>query len=97
MVGYSRGMTPKIKHDPAARPPKKTGRVANDVAPMPRSAMMPPPTTDTQEPRLSRKTSGTSFPKGKTFYGETSVTRPRASSETPMGHPSATPRPKNTR
>jgi hypothetical protein len=30
------------------RPPKKSGRVANDVAPMARSAVMPPPTSDTK-------------------------------------------------
>jgi hypothetical protein len=31
----------------AKRPAKLKGRVANDVAPTPRSAVMPPPTTDT--------------------------------------------------
>jgi hypothetical protein len=34
------------------RPPKLKGRVANDfLPPKARSAVMPPPTKDTQEPR----------------------------------------------
>ena len=42
-------------HDPAKRPPKLKGRVANDVySQTARSAVMPPPTKDTQEPRMSR-------------------------------------------
>ena len=52
----TRGRTAKLNHDPAKRPPKVKGRVANDVYPNPiRSATMPPPTTDTQEPMMSRK------------------------------------------
>jgi hypothetical protein len=39
----------------AKRPPKKEGRIANDVAQMgPRSAVMPPPTNDTREPYRSK-------------------------------------------
>src|SRR4029077_10741344 len=56
MVGLTRGKTAKLNHDPAKRPPKLKGRVANDVYPNPaRSAVMPPPTMDTQEPAMSRK------------------------------------------
>ena len=47
-----RGKTFKPTGNPAKRPPKLKGRVANDVLPPPvRSAMAPPPTQDTQEPR----------------------------------------------
>jgi hypothetical protein len=49
---YSRGKTAKDPNNPAARPPKLKGKVANDVWPNPvRSAVMPPPTVNTQEPR----------------------------------------------
>jgi hypothetical protein len=52
MAKYTRGSTAKSNHRPETRPPKKKGRVANDVWPDPvRSFMMPPPTRDTQEPR----------------------------------------------
>ena len=48
----TRGKTFIPKGNPAKRPPKVSGRVANDVWPNPvRSAIMPPPTKDTQEPR----------------------------------------------
>ena len=48
----TRGKTFIPKGNPAKRPPKVSGRVANDVWPNPvRSAIMPPPTTDTKEPR----------------------------------------------
>ena len=51
-----RGKTFKPTGNPAKRPPKVKGRVANDLYEGgPRSAIMPSPTTDTQEPRLSRK------------------------------------------
>jgi hypothetical protein len=47
-----RGKTFKPTGNPAKRPPKLKGRVANDVwAPPARSAMSPPPAGDTQEPR----------------------------------------------
>lgn len=47
-----RGKTFKVKHNPAKRPPKVSGRVANDVWQPPlRSAVAPPPASDTQEPR----------------------------------------------
>ena len=40
MVGLTRGRTAKLNHDPAKRPPKLKGRVANDVYPSPaRSAI----------------------------------------------------------
>lgn len=50
--GYSRGSTFKAPGNPAKRPPKLSKGVANDVyQSAPRSALMPPPTKDTQEPR----------------------------------------------
>ena len=49
---FTRGKTFIPKGDPAKRPPKLKGRVANDLWPNPaRSAAGPPPTKDTQEPR----------------------------------------------
>ena len=64
MVGLTRGRTAKLNHDPAMRPPKLKGRVANDLynERTARSAVMPPPTMDTQEPRLSRKGSVSKSP-----------------------------------
>ena len=54
-----RGKTFKPKGNPAKRPPKLSGRVANDLwAPPARSAMGPPPTGDTQEPRGKGLTRG---------------------------------------
>ena len=59
---FTRGNTFIPKGNPAKRPPKKTGRVANDLWQPPlRSAVAPPPTTDTQEP-LGR---GLSMSKGR--------------------------------
>jgi hypothetical protein len=56
MVTYKRGFTYTPKHPPELRPPKLEGRVGNEVYPdKARSAMMPPPTEDTQEPRMSRR------------------------------------------
>ena len=47
----TRGKTFKPTGNPAKRPPKLKGRVANDLWPNPaRSAAGPPPTKDTQEP-----------------------------------------------
>jgi hypothetical protein len=49
---FTRGKTFIPKGNPAKRPPKLKGRVANDLWPNPaRSAAGPPPTKDTQEPR----------------------------------------------
>jgi hypothetical protein len=48
---FTRGNTFKPTGNPAKRPPKLKGRVANDLWPNPaRSAAGPPPTKDTQEP-----------------------------------------------
>ena len=50
-MALTRGKTFRPTGNPAERPPKLKGRVANDVwAPPARSAMAPPPTKDTQEP-----------------------------------------------
>ena len=58
----TRGKTFISKGDPAKRPPKLKGRVANDLWPNPaRSAAGPSPTKDTQEP-LGR---GLSMSKGR--------------------------------
>ena len=63
-----RGKTFIPKGNLAKRPPKVSGRVANDVWPNPvRSATMPPPQTDTQEPRgrgLTRGSGGKGLTKG---------------------------------
>ena len=59
MSKLPRGKTFKVKHAPEKRPPKVSGRVANDVWSNPvRSAVMPPPTGDTQEPRGKGLTRG---------------------------------------
>ena len=51
-MGLTRGKTFKPTGNPAKRPPKLKGRVANDLWANPaRSAAGPPPTKDTQEPR----------------------------------------------
>ena len=56
MAKYKRGFTARIVHPSETRPPKLKGRVANDFyPPASRSATMPPPTSDTQEPRLSKR------------------------------------------
>ena len=58
MVKYPRGFTNHGHHDPAERPPKLDvkNRVFNDFYPdKPRSAVMPPATFDTEEPRLSKR------------------------------------------
>lgn len=50
-----RGFTTQSLHSPESRPPKLKGRVYNDFYPdKARSATMPPPTGDTEEPRMSR-------------------------------------------
>ena len=51
-MALTRGKTFRPTGNPAERPPKLKGRVANDIWPNPvRSAAGPPPTKDTQEPR----------------------------------------------
>jgi|KBSMisStandDraft_5_1062788.scaffolds.fasta_scaffold603537_3 hypothetical protein len=51
-MALTRGKTFRPTGNPAKRPPKLKGRVANDVYANPaRSMMSPPPTKDTQEPR----------------------------------------------
>ena len=60
-MGLTRGKTFRPTGNPAKRPPKLKGRVANDLwSPPARSAAGPPPTKDTQEPRgkASSKTGG---------------------------------------
>jgi len=59
MAKYPRGFTAKAQHPPEKRPPKLKGRVSNDLYPSPaRSAVMPPPTKDTQEPRGGKLSRG---------------------------------------
>ena len=54
-----RGKTFKPTGNPAKRPPKLKGRVANDLWPNPvRSAAGPAPQTDTKEPRGKGLTRG---------------------------------------
>jgi hypothetical protein len=56
MAKYKRGFTAQAPAKPDERPPKLKGRVYNDFyAEKARSAVMPPPTGDTQEPRLSKR------------------------------------------
>jgi hypothetical protein len=56
MAQYKRGFTAKEQHPSEERPPKLKGRVANEFKPdIARGSTMPPPTDDTQEPRLSRR------------------------------------------
>jgi hypothetical protein len=51
-----RGFTAQSLHSPESRPPKLQGRVYNDFYPeKARSAVMPPPTEDTEEPRMSKR------------------------------------------
>jgi hypothetical protein len=62
MAKFTRGSTAKTTHSSQTRPPAVKGGVSNDfLPPKTRSAVMPPPTKDTQEPRMSRK----SPPRGK--------------------------------
>ena len=65
MAKYKRGFTAQSLHSPETRPPKLQGRVTNDFYPdKARSAVMPPPTGDTQEPRLSKR-GGKGLAKGR--------------------------------
>ena len=55
---YKRGFTPQSGHEPETRPPKLQGRVWNEFLPdSARGSTMPPPTTDTEEPRMSKRLS----------------------------------------
>jgi len=56
MAKYKRGMTAKSPHPDDERPPSLKGRVYNEFRPdAARGSTMPPPTGDTQEPRVSRR------------------------------------------
>lgn len=56
MAKYKRGFTSKELHPSDERPPSLKGRVYNEFRPdAARGSTMPPPTTDTQEPRLSKR------------------------------------------
>jgi hypothetical protein len=78
----------------AKRPPLKKGGVANDVSPTkPRSAVMPRPTKDTSEPRMSRPGATTSPSNTiKTMKNQTSTPSPRPSGGVPRGFVSRTPK-----
>jgi hypothetical protein len=53
---YKRGFTAKSVHSPETRPPNLQGRVYNEFRPdAARGSTMPPPTGDTEEPRMSRR------------------------------------------
>ena len=52
-----RGFTTQSTHSPETRPPSLQGRVYNEFRPdTARGSTMPPPTGDTEEPRMSRRT-----------------------------------------
>jgi hypothetical protein len=52
-----RGFTTQSLHSPETRPPNLQGRVYNEFRPeVARGSTMPPPTGDTEEPRLSQRT-----------------------------------------
>ena len=56
MAKYKRGFTAKELHPSDERPPNLKGRVYNEFRPdTARGSTMPPPTGDTQEPRLSKR------------------------------------------
>ena len=60
-----RGFTTQSQHRPETRPPSLQGRVYNEFRPdAARGSTMPPPTGDTEEPRLSKFT-GQRLNKGK--------------------------------
>jgi hypothetical protein len=53
---YKRGFTAKEGHAPEVRPPDLKGRVYNEFRPnVARGSTMPPPTRDTEEPRMSKR------------------------------------------
>lgn len=56
MAKYKRGFTAQAPANPDERPPALKGRVFNEFRPeVARGSTMPPPTGDTQEPRMSSK------------------------------------------
>ena len=56
MAKYKRGFTAKEAHPSDERPPALKGRVYNEFKPdTARGSTMPPPTSDTQEPRFSKR------------------------------------------
>jgi hypothetical protein len=58
---YKRGFTTQSQHAPEVRPPNLQGRVYNEFRPeVARGSTMPPPTGDTQEPRMSKRLGRTS-------------------------------------
>jgi hypothetical protein len=53
---YKRGFTTQQGHAPETRPPNLKDRVYNEFRPdVARGSTMPPPTGDTEEPRMSRR------------------------------------------
>ena len=53
---YPRGFTAQSTHSPETRPPNLQGRVYNEFRPeVARGSTMPPPTGDTEEPRISKR------------------------------------------
>ena len=58
---YKRGFTAQSVHEPETRPPNLKGRVYNEFRPdTARGSTMPPPTDDTEEPRMSKRLGRTS-------------------------------------
>jgi hypothetical protein len=55
---YKRGFTSQSPHAPETRPPNLQGRIYNEFRPdVARGSTMPPPTGDTEEPRMSKRLS----------------------------------------
>jgi hypothetical protein len=53
---FERGFTAQAPGKPEERPPSLKGRVYNEFRPdAARGSTMPPPTGDTQEPRISKR------------------------------------------
>jgi hypothetical protein len=53
---FERGFTAQAPGKPEERPPSLKGRVYNEFRPdVARGSTMPPPTGDTQEPRMSKR------------------------------------------
>jgi hypothetical protein len=65
MAKYKRGFTAQAPTSPDERPPNLKGRVYNEFRPdTARGSTMPPPTDDTEEPRLSKRPGGKPISKG---------------------------------
>ena len=66
---YQRGFTAQAPAKPDERPPSLKGRVYNEFRPdVARGSTMPPPTGDTEEPRMSKRSNkglALSLPKGR--------------------------------